>query len=168
MEKKKCKCGEMFNVPGNSTEMRVLNERGRLELLFAGVDVGIDKKRFLDGICPDCSKNGSLEVIDRFIQSGSNGKPVVDWAGIVREVNDEDFAYITRVLCRLRILSGDGEGNWIVMSQTHGCLNLMYGDFVNLYFTSPDDALEYAEAIRTVAPVIKMCHAMRVGHVFAI
>ena len=158
MKQGACQCGQTFLIPNNDTEQQVLFNRERpLELVFAGVDVGI-KRGFLFQYCSDCSKRKSLEIINPYVKY--NGEMVVvDWGEYIKNPS----RYINNILVRLDIFSGNAEGHWIVMSQTKGCINPMLGRSVNLYFTSPDDALCFARVSKK-----KQCHIMRIDDVIRV
>ncbi|MFA5994512.1 MAG: hypothetical protein WC823_06155 [Parcubacteria group bacterium] len=169
MIEKQCFCGGGVKCPENTQELKALVDEGQYNLLFAGVDVGVNK-HYIKEVCPDCSRNMSLNELGMFIQLNPAGEVIVDWKKYVKDNNakDDPNNYINNVLCKLKILSGFAQKNWIVMSQTQGCLNPFFGRSVNLYFTSPDTALAYAIAYMAVSFAARRCHVIQLGHVFQV
>ena len=162
MRTKICECGKKFFIPNNSTEREVFFQRENpLQMFFNEVDVQIDRK-YLFKKCLSCSIKESLKEIFIFVYFDSNGKQVVNWEEYSKK-EPQKRKYINSVMSKLGILSGDGDGNWLIMSQVGGCLNPKYdGNVINLYFTSPDDALEYA---RVVSQRVSGCHIMKIDQV---
>ncbi len=156
MNKGKCSCGNTFEVPTESDEIADLRKRGLYSLVFMGIDVGISETAHPFS-CFDCRRKTSLEYIEKRISPSSDGKPNVEWSKYTQD------KYINSVLIKLGIFSGDAEGNWIIMSQTHGCLNPKYSGRINLYFVSPDEAVEYADQMAHARHI----HIMRVDQVFS-
>ncbi|MDP1884582.1 MAG: hypothetical protein Q8L10_04385 [Candidatus Moranbacteria bacterium] len=167
MKKEICGCGNNFDRPTEGGDIGVLRTRGDLSLIFSDVDVEVNWRRFGRESCPDCSRKKSLEEIEQFILIDLEFKPLVDWeAYIAHECGRGRSRYINDVLVKLGVLSGYGEGNWIAMSQIQGCLNPKWGNGkINLYFTSPDDVVEYAE---TLSRRKSHCHAMKISHAFSV
>ncbi|HFC77011.1 MAG TPA: hypothetical protein ENJ27_02175 [Candidatus Moranbacteria bacterium] len=160
MKKKRCSCGRIFLIPSNNTEREVLFQRENpLELILAGIDVRI-KRKYLFEMCKECASRRCLKIISSVITISDDGSVIVDW-GMYKET--PRAGYLNSVLDKLGILSGYAEGKWIVMSQTEGCINPMHGRSINLYFTSPDDALAYAKACR-----VRRGHIMRAEDVIVV
>ncbi len=165
MKKKSCLCGKRFDCPTNILDRGTLKKAGHFSLVFAGVDVGVNKRRFLQKLCPDCSRLGSQREIKRFIHlRRSDGKMIVFWNEYLR-VKIYNRRYINDVLIRLGVLSCKDMGNLMVMYKKRYCMNPRYAaDSYGLFFISPDDALAYAKACKRFT---KHCKVMRIGHTFS-
>jgi hypothetical protein len=162
-----CECGRTYLIPNNPTERMVFFERENpLSLVFCGVDVGINRE-YLFKKCPRCSRKESLKEIYSVFLVASTGEILVDWRGYLAETAFDKKLYINNVLDKFGILSGNAENNWIIMSQNRGCINPVYGESVNLYFISPDDAVAYAD-IKSKQIKARGCYVMRIGPVFSL
>jgi hypothetical protein len=163
MLKETCSCGKQFDCPEDERDLRTFIANGYFELFFAGVDIGVDRA-FCYEKCHDCSRRASLEKLMKFIKINQQGGVEVKWKEYINSLNT-NLRYVNSTLSKLGVLSGYGEGNWIIMSQTRGCLNPLFGGkSVNLYFTSPDDAVSYADFMNSS----RGCYVMRIGDVIQI
>lgn len=164
MKKKSCLCGNTFNCPTKASDRGALKKAGHFSLFFAGVDVGINRRHFLQKLCPDCSRIRSWREINRFIHLRSDGKIIVFWNEYLR-VKIYNRRYINDVLIRLGRLSCKDMGNLMVMYKESRCMNPRYtADSYGLFFTLPDDAVAYAKACKRFT---KHCKMMRIGHTFS-